>query len=686
MTLYHWDLPQALEDGGGWPARDTAERFARRTRRRSGGALGDRVRRWTTVNEPWCASMLGYASGIHAPGRTEPGAAVAAAHHLLLGHGLAVDALRAEVALDAEIAITLNPYPVRGRRRPAERTPTRRGGSTASPTASGTTPCCGVATPTTCSTTSPSVTDLAHVRDGDLASDRPPDRRPRAQLLPAPPRALRRRRVGRRATAMWPGSPDVELVDPGGPVTDGGWAIEPDGLLEALLAVAGDYDPPPLYVHESGAAFDDEPDAAGEVDDQRRHRLPRGPPRAARDALDAGVDLRGFFVWSLLDNFEWAEGYTHRFGIVARRLRDPAPHAEGQRPVVRRRGSIWRRGLGRGAPAWDFGPTQSCDLRPCRGGGSPADTQCRHRLPRRTGKDKGATVKRRTLDLLFSIGGVGLAALLLIIGVVMSSNADFSNSYVTDQLVQQKITFKAAEALTDEERQAPAWSKRRPAALTGKQAECYANEFIGLHVKSSGKGKTYAEIGDDQTALRAQIAAARRSANARRPPEAADRPHRHRETVFKGETLRGVLLTSYGFSELGDQGRPGRHGHLPRRDPPDRPLRRRLRPRPGHPEVQGLRGPRGRRDGRGAAQGLTGGPLPHPAPLKPRPRRGLSAVSGKTPAPATRPRCRRRPPAATRTLRRGGRPGPPCWSGPGLRAGARRGSPCPSSITRSTTS
>jgi uncharacterized protein YggU (UPF0235/DUF167 family) len=163
-------------------------------------------------------------------------------------------------------------------------------------------------------------------------------------------------------------------------------------------------------------------------------------------------------------------------------------------------------------------------------------------------------MKRRTLDLLFSIGGVGLAGLLLIIGVVMSSNADFSKKYVTDQLAEQKITFKAADKLTDEEKQAPCLVEYAgQPLLTGKQAECYANEFIGLHVKTSGKGRTYAEIGDDQTVLRAQIAAAQQSGAANvadLQKQLADLTTT-RETVFKGETLRGILLTSYGFSELG---------------------------------------------------------------------------------------------------------------------------------------
>ena len=170
-------------------------------------------------------------------------------------------------------------------------------------------------------------------------------------------------------------------------------------------------------------------------------------------------------------------------------------------------------------------------------------------------------MKRRTLDLLFSIGGVGLAALLLIIGVVMSGNADFSNKYVTDQLVQQRITFKTADTLTDEERQAPCLVNFAGQALTtGKQAECYANEFIGLHVKTSGGGKTYAEIGDVQTDLRAQITAGQSgAAQAAGDPVVADLQKQlvtattQRETVFKGETLRGMLLTSYGFSELGNK-------------------------------------------------------------------------------------------------------------------------------------
>jgi beta-glucosidase len=311
VTLYHWDLPQALEDAGGWPVRDTAERFAEYAAA-MGSALGDRVRRWATICEPWCVSMLGYASGIHAPGRREPAAAVAAAHHLLLGHGLAVDALRATVALDAEIAITLNPYPV-----------VAAGPSDADADAARRVD--GVANrlwydavlrghyPDDVLNDFSSVSDLAHIRDGDLA------------VISRPIDALgvnyyRRHHVrfgaGASAGSTWPGSLDVEVVDPGAATTASGWAIEPDGLLETLLRLTRDYDPPPVYVHESGAAFDDEADAAGNVDDQDRLHYLRDHIRVAHEALAAGVDLRGFFVWSLLDNFEWAEGYSKRFGIV----------------------------------------------------------------------------------------------------------------------------------------------------------------------------------------------------------------------------------------------------------------------------------------------------------------------------------------------------------------------------------
>jgi hypothetical protein len=163
-------------------------------------------------------------------------------------------------------------------------------------------------------------------------------------------------------------------------------------------------------------------------------------------------------------------------------------------------------------------------------------------------------MKRRTLDLLVSAGGLVLAGLLLIAGLVLTSNASFANTYVADQLAQQKISFKSADALTAEEKQSACLVQYAGQELTtGKQAECYANHFIGLHLEGIAGGKTYAELGDVQTQLRAQIADAQKT-NAANLPDLQKQltdATSQRETVFKGETLRGLLLTSYGFSEFG---------------------------------------------------------------------------------------------------------------------------------------
>jgi hypothetical protein len=163
-------------------------------------------------------------------------------------------------------------------------------------------------------------------------------------------------------------------------------------------------------------------------------------------------------------------------------------------------------------------------------------------------------MKRRTLDIIVSVGGLVLAGLLLAAGLVLTSNANFATNYVTDQLSQQNITFKVADELSDEEKaQACLVTYAGQKLTTGKQAECYANNYIGLHLKSTADGKTYAELGAPQSALRAQVAEAEKT-NA---PNLADlqaqlaEVTQQRDTVFKGETLRGLLLTSYGFSEFG---------------------------------------------------------------------------------------------------------------------------------------
>ncbi|MER7008010.1 hypothetical protein ABT297_33880 [Dactylosporangium sp. NPDC000555] len=163
-------------------------------------------------------------------------------------------------------------------------------------------------------------------------------------------------------------------------------------------------------------------------------------------------------------------------------------------------------------------------------------------------------MKRKTLDIIVGAGLVVLAGLLLIAGLVLTSNANFANDYVRTQLSQQQITFKTADTLTAEEKQVACLVEYAGQPLdSGKKAECYANEFIGLHLKSIAGGKTYAQLGDVQTELKTKIAAAQKADD----PALADLQKQltevngQRETVFKGESLRGMLLTSYGFSEFG---------------------------------------------------------------------------------------------------------------------------------------
>jgi hypothetical protein len=168
-------------------------------------------------------------------------------------------------------------------------------------------------------------------------------------------------------------------------------------------------------------------------------------------------------------------------------------------------------------------------------------------------------MKRRTIDLVVSAGGMLLAAILLVGGIVLTSNANFAKTYVTDQLSAQKITFTAADKLSDEEKaQACLVQYAGQPMTTGKQAECYANHYIGLHLEGIADGQTYAELGGVQTALRAQIAALPETDPARADLQTQlNTVTGQRDTVFKGETLRGLLLTSYGFSELGTKAAVG---------------------------------------------------------------------------------------------------------------------------------
>ena len=315
LTLYHWDLPQALEDVGGWRNRDTAQRFAAYAALVH-DHLGDRVQRWITLNEPWCSSFLGYASGRHAPGAQEGEGALAAAHHLLLGHGLAVAALRADAREGQQVGITLNLQPVSAATSSlqdlaaSERAQLRANLLFTDPVLEGRYP--DLARPTY-----QGLTDFGYLHDGDLATIAAPldflgvnyyfPSRVRAAPYDQDDPALR--------TADDLGT--EEVISPDQELTAMGWPVEPVGLTRLLAWLRDTYpNLPPIYITENGRACDDVLTPEGQVDDPDRVRYLERHLRAVTDAIGAGVDVRGYYCWSLMDNFEWAEGYAKRFGLV----------------------------------------------------------------------------------------------------------------------------------------------------------------------------------------------------------------------------------------------------------------------------------------------------------------------------------------------------------------------------------
>ncbi|MAO81940.1 MAG: beta-glucosidase [Nocardioides sp.] len=321
-TLYHWDLPQALEDAGGWPVRATAEAFAEYAAV-VGGALGDRVHTWTTLNEPWCSAYLGYSQGGHAPGRTEPAAALAAVHHLNLAHGLGVQALRTNVSADPEYSVTLNFHVLRdggeGYPEAARRIDALANRAFTGPMLKG-------AYPDDLITDTSAVTDWAFVRAGDLAIAHAPidflgvnyysTTAVRMWDGQSPIQHNDGHRLSTRGTA-WPGSDGVvEFAAQPGPYTDMGWNIAPSGLEQLLGDLSREFPDMPLVITENGAAFADEVASDGAVHDGERLDYIRSHLEAASNAIRDGVDLRGYYVWSLLDNFEWGYGYSKRFGVV----------------------------------------------------------------------------------------------------------------------------------------------------------------------------------------------------------------------------------------------------------------------------------------------------------------------------------------------------------------------------------
>jgi beta-glucosidase len=335
-TIFHWDLPQALEDVGGWPARDTAYRFADYAAIIF-AALHDRVPMWATLNEPWCSSLLGYADPSHAPGHSDPVEAVRAIHHLNLAHGLAVKAMR-EIDPGPQQGVVLNPTPIHvvgddpdgAAADGARRYDALRNRVWEEPMFLGRYP-------------GDAIADLAAfgglpVEEGDL------------ELIAQPLDWLGvnyynddfLRAVPGGAWAATPGMHDAAGFAPGPEHTDMGWPITPDGLRVMMVEKAAKYaNLPPIYITENGCAYDD-PVVDGACHDPRRVKYLDAHIRAVHAAIDEGVDVRGYFQWSLMDNFEWSHGYHKRFGMVHvdydTLARTPKDSAYWYRDVIARNG------------------------------------------------------------------------------------------------------------------------------------------------------------------------------------------------------------------------------------------------------------------------------------------------------------------------------------------------------------
>ena len=317
-TLYHWDLPQALEDEGGWTNRETAFAFAEYAER-VGAALGDRVETWATLNAPWCSAYLGYASGIHAPGRTEPLAAFRAVHHLNLAHGLAIQALRRMTSNRPGLSVVLNVHAIRGLG-PTGAEAVRRLDALGNRAFTG--PMLLGEYPRDLIADTATVTDWSFVDAGDLAAIHQPIDllgvnyySPQLVHMREPNDTGKSPYDSRSTTSSWPTAPDVAFVEEPGPYTAMGWPQNPGAFEELLVSLRDQFPGLPISITENGAAFDDAPiddvirDVA-RVDYLRRHVT------AVHRAMEVGVDIRSYFVWSLLDNFEWTYGYSKRFGIV----------------------------------------------------------------------------------------------------------------------------------------------------------------------------------------------------------------------------------------------------------------------------------------------------------------------------------------------------------------------------------
>ena len=307
-TLYHWDLPQSLEDAGGWADRGTAEAFVAYTSavvRR----LGDRIAKWVTHNEPWCAATLGYEEGKHAPGCKDPASALRAAHHLLLSHGWASAEIR-RLAPASQVGIVLIHCPAHAASdSPADTDAARWFDGFFNrwyldPLYRGSYPTDAIADRVA----------AGHLESAELPFVQPGD----LKAIAAPMDFLGLNyysRVIMRSAEH--GKPTAVDVAPQAARTTMGWEIYPEGMRESLLRVQRDYRPAAIYITENGAAFVDEVGADGRIDDARRIQYLHDHLLAVQEAMAAGVPVRGYFAWTLMDNFEWGYGYGQRFGLVA---------------------------------------------------------------------------------------------------------------------------------------------------------------------------------------------------------------------------------------------------------------------------------------------------------------------------------------------------------------------------------
>ncbi|GER81311.1 MAG: GH1 family beta-glucosidase [Anaerolineales bacterium] len=302
VCLFHWDLPQALQDQGGWPKREITEHFAEYARVVA-GRLGDRVKVWLTHNEPWVAAFIGYFLGDHAPGNKDIGAAVKALHHLLLSHGLAAEAIRAEAKQPVKVGLTLNLNPVhpatdsKKDKEAAKRVDMFMNRIVLDPLLKGTSPIQEAA-----------IANLLVgkvIHDGDLAKIRQLD------LLGVNYYSRTVMKHSNKIPVV-----NVEQVYPEGNEYSGMWEIYPEGMYETLKLV-WDYKPTcELMVTENGVPVPDGVDFDGRVRDERRIRYLRNHLAQVHRAIKDGIPVKGYFHWSLMDNFEWSLGYGPRFGLV----------------------------------------------------------------------------------------------------------------------------------------------------------------------------------------------------------------------------------------------------------------------------------------------------------------------------------------------------------------------------------